>query len=500
MVDNDANVAAYAEVRFGAARGMTDAMVITLGTGIGGGVLVGGTVLRGAHGFAAEVGHFQIDPNGPMCACGERGHWEAMASGNALGEDGREAAARAATCRACCTPSTARSTRSAARTSRTPPAPARPTRSRSSTRTRSTSRSASSGLANIFDPAVIAIAGGLVNDGDLFLAPITRHFLGHIEGHDYRPTPEHRPRAARRAGGRHRRRRRVALDAPTPGCRERVGAVVKVGLTLPSFTEDPETPLRVAAAAEAAGVDGIFVYDHLFRIGRNGEMRPALECMALLGAVAAETTRITLGTLVVRATLRPPTTLATALDTVVRIAGPRLVVGLGAGDEESRPEMETFGLPMGTETDRVKRLRASLREIADRPYPAWVGGRARHVGLVAAESAKGWNRWGLDPEEFAVEAAEVASLVRRLNPDPDVVHHELGWPRGARRRRRCRGREGRAARRGRRHHRRRSAHRRADARPLPRRRRRLGDPRAGRRRGPRRTPTIIGEELCPRLR
>jgi alkanesulfonate monooxygenase SsuD/methylene tetrahydromethanopterin reductase-like flavin-dependent oxidoreductase (luciferase family) len=194
---------------------------------------------------------------------------------------------------------------------------------------------------------------------------------------------------------------------------------VKVGLTLPSFTEDPETPLRVAAAAEAAGVDGIFVYDHLFRTGRNGEMRPALECMALLGAVAAETSRITLGTLVVRATLRPPTALAVALDTVMRIAGPRLVVGVGAGDEEARPEMETFGLPMGTEHDRVKRLRASLREIADRPYPAWVGGRARHVGLVAAESAKGWNRWGLDPDEFAVEAAEVASLVRRLNPDPD---------------------------------------------------------------------------------
>jgi len=194
---------------------------------------------------------------------------------------------------------------------------------------------------------------------------------------------------------------------------------VKVGLTLPSFTEDPEIPLRVAAAAEAAGVDGIFVYDHLFRIGRNGEMRPALECTALLGAVATETTRITLGTLVVRATLRPAPTLATALDTVVRIAGPRLVVGIGAGDEESRPEMETFGLPMGTETDRVKRLRASLREIADRPYPAWVGGRARHVGLVAAEGARGWNRWGLGPDAFALEAAEVASLVRRLNPDPD---------------------------------------------------------------------------------
>jgi alkanesulfonate monooxygenase SsuD/methylene tetrahydromethanopterin reductase-like flavin-dependent oxidoreductase (luciferase family) len=201
---------------------------------------------------------------------------------------------------------------------------------------------------------------------------------------------------------------------------------MKVGLTLPSFVEDPETPLRVAAAAEAAGVDGVFVYDHLFRLGRNGAMRPALECTALLGAVAAETSRITLGTLVVRATLRPPATLASALDTVVRIAGPRLVVGIGAGDEESRAEMETFGIAMGTEADRVKRLRASLREIADRPYPAWVGGRARHVGLVAAESARGWNRWGLRVDAFAAEAAEVASLVRKLNPDPGAFTTSWG--------------------------------------------------------------------------
>ena len=109
--------------------------------------------------------------------------------------------------------------------------------------------------------------------------------------------------------------------------------------------------------------------------------------------------------------------------------------------------METFGLPMGTEHDRVKRLRASLREIADRPYPAWVGGRARHVGLVAAESAKGWNRWGLDPDAFAVEAAEVASLVRRLNPDPDSFTTSWGGLVVLDRRRRRRAREGRAARR-----------------------------------------------------
>jgi alkanesulfonate monooxygenase SsuD/methylene tetrahydromethanopterin reductase-like flavin-dependent oxidoreductase (luciferase family) len=200
---------------------------------------------------------------------------------------------------------------------------------------------------------------------------------------------------------------------------------VKVGLTLPSFTEDPEIPLRIAKEAEAAGVDGIFVYDHLFRVGAGGERRPALECTALLGALATETTTIAFGPLVVRASLRPPATLAVALDTVARIAGPRLVVGMGAGDEQSRSEMETFGLPMGTETDRVTRLRASLRELRDRPYPTWVGGRARHVGLVAAEGANGWNRWGATADEFGTEAAEVRTLADRLNPTP--AHFTMSW-------------------------------------------------------------------------
>jgi alkanesulfonate monooxygenase SsuD/methylene tetrahydromethanopterin reductase-like flavin-dependent oxidoreductase (luciferase family) len=182
---------------------------------------------------------------------------------------------------------------------------------------------------------------------------------------------------------------------------------VKVGLTLPSFVEDPEIPIAVAHAAEAAGVDGVFVYDHLFRLDREGNQRPAIECLALLGALAAETERITIGTLVVRATLRPPATLAAALDTVERIAGPRLVVGIGSGDEESRPEMETFGLPMGSVDDRLAALEHAVRALAHRPYPTWVGGRAARVGPVAAAFGGGWNRWGLGRDAFAAEAARV---------------------------------------------------------------------------------------------
>jgi alkanesulfonate monooxygenase SsuD/methylene tetrahydromethanopterin reductase-like flavin-dependent oxidoreductase (luciferase family) len=194
---------------------------------------------------------------------------------------------------------------------------------------------------------------------------------------------------------------------------------VRVALTLPSFVEDPEVPIGVARAAEAAGVHGVFVYDHLFRTNAKGDLRPAIECTALLGAVAAETRRISIGTLVARATLRPPASLAAALDTAARIAGRRLLVGIGAGDEESRPEMETFGLPFGSEADRVMALRAALRVVRGRGYPVWVGGRARHIGLVAAEGADGWNRWGGSPESFARELGEIMGLCERLGTAPE---------------------------------------------------------------------------------
>src|SRR5690349_16424539 len=94
VVDNDANVAALGEVTYGAAIGAKDALMVTLGTGIGGGIILDGKVLRGAHGFAAEIGHITVQRGGPVCACGEEGHWEAIASGNALGRIAREVVER----------------------------------------------------------------------------------------------------------------------------------------------------------------------------------------------------------------------------------------------------------------------------------------------------------------------------------------------------------------------------------------------------------------------
>ena len=91
-VGNDADAAAWAEYRYGAARGADLALMITLGTGIGGGIVIEGRLQRGAHGVAGEWGHMRVVPDGRLCACGNRGCWEQYASGTALGQTAREVA------------------------------------------------------------------------------------------------------------------------------------------------------------------------------------------------------------------------------------------------------------------------------------------------------------------------------------------------------------------------------------------------------------------------
>src|SRR5262249_12336123 len=175
----------------------------------------------------------------------------------------------------------------------------------------------------------------------------------------------------------------------------------RLGVTLPSFRDAPAPALAVATTAEAAGLDGVFAYDHLFRTAPDGTLRPALELLALMGAVAAETHRIAIGSLVARATLRPPAVLAQGLDTGARSAGrERVLATIGSGDEESRDEMERFGLHYGTVSDRVQALRNTVETVRDRGYPVWVGGHDPAVRECAAAHADGWNRWGGSAAKF----------------------------------------------------------------------------------------------------
>ena len=191
---------------------------------------------------------------------------------------------------------------------------------------------------------------------------------------------------------------------------------MKLGLTLPSFQDDPELVIEIAQAADRAGVDGVFVSDHLFRAGKDG-IRPALECTTMMGAVAAETTRIALGPLVARASLRPPATLAAALDTVARIAPGRLVATLGAGDSQSRAENESFGLDFASEAERLEALEHTVRAVRERGYPGWVGGTSFAVRLLAVAEAEGWNRWGAEPARLAQELEAIREQLETASTD-----------------------------------------------------------------------------------
>lgn len=93
LVENDANAAGWAEHRFGAAKDASDMLMVTLGTGIGGAVVTGSTLVRGANGFASEIGHLRFVPDGLPCGCGRLGCWEQYASGTALARGARHAAA-----------------------------------------------------------------------------------------------------------------------------------------------------------------------------------------------------------------------------------------------------------------------------------------------------------------------------------------------------------------------------------------------------------------------
>ncbi|MCF2531244.1 ROK family glucokinase [Yinghuangia soli] len=93
VVENDANAAAWAEVRFGAGVGHDDVVCLTVGTGIGGAIVQDGRLVRGRHGIAGEPGHMRVVPDGLPCGCGNYGCWEQYASGNALTRFARERAA-----------------------------------------------------------------------------------------------------------------------------------------------------------------------------------------------------------------------------------------------------------------------------------------------------------------------------------------------------------------------------------------------------------------------
>src|SRR4051812_18034215 len=188
-VDNDATCATWAEVKLGAARGADEAFMVTLGTGIGGGVVTNGVLQRGANGFAGEPGHMVVDPRGPPCPCGRRGCWERFASGSGLGRLAREAA------------ESGRGGRFLALAGGDPdgargghvPTGAMEGDAAALDVFREFGWWAALGIANlvnVLDPEVVVVGGGLVTAGEILMGPIREAFPSLVLASAQRPHVE----------------------------------------------------------------------------------------------------------------------------------------------------------------------------------------------------------------------------------------------------------------------------------------------------------------------
>ncbi|UED83717.1 ROK family glucokinase [Streptomyces profundus] len=200
VVENDANAAAWGEYRFGAGAGHDDVVCITLGTGLGGGIIIGGKLHRGRFGVAGEFGHLRVVPDGLLCGCGSQGCWEQYASGRALVRYARQ--------RAHATPENAelllgmgdgtpegiegRHVSDAARQGDRVAVDS----------FRELARWAGAGLADLaslFDPSAFIVGGGVSDEGDLVLEPIRKSFRRWLVGGRHRP---HAQVLAAQLGGR----------------------------------------------------------------------------------------------------------------------------------------------------------------------------------------------------------------------------------------------------------------------------------------------------------
>jgi glucokinase len=191
LLDNDANATAWAELRFGAAQGFRQVICITLGTGIGGALVMDGAVFRGANGMAGEFGHMQVVPDGRRCECGNRGCWEQYSSGNALVREARELVEAESPVAA----------RLRELVNDDPGQLTGPVVTRAAQEgdrvaveiLRGVGTWLGTGLAGLaagFDPELIVVGGGVAAAGDLLLGPAREALSQSLTGRGFRPDPQ----------------------------------------------------------------------------------------------------------------------------------------------------------------------------------------------------------------------------------------------------------------------------------------------------------------------
>ena len=170
---------------------------------------------------------------------------------------------------------------------------------------------------------------------------------------------------------------------------------MKIGVTLPQFSADAGSVLAAARQVEESGLDGVFVFDHLWPLGQPD--RPALSALPLVGALLADTSSLAVGTLVARIGLLPDDVLVSSLTTAANLAPGRFVAGLGTGDNSSRAENHAYGLDYPPASARIQALGRCLEALAGSDMPVWVGcgdGSSPAMLDLARHHGASVNLWG----------------------------------------------------------------------------------------------------------
>ena len=191
VVENDANAAAWGEYRFGAGRGFDHLVCVTVGTGIGGGIVLDGRLYRGRYGIGAEFGHMQVVPNGRRCGCGQRGCWEQYCSGRALLHEAREIAdVQKDWGKRLLELGDGRPEGIEALEVTTAAQEGDPAALACFEAVGSSLGQGLADLASTLDPAVFVIGGGVADTGELLLAPARRVYAERLTGTTHRPHAE----------------------------------------------------------------------------------------------------------------------------------------------------------------------------------------------------------------------------------------------------------------------------------------------------------------------
>jgi glucokinase len=191
VIENDANAAAWGEFTFGAGEDVSDSLLVTVGTGVGGGIVLNGELHRGAFGVAAEIGHMRVVPGGRICGCGNRGCWEQYASGTALVRDTRDQAREGSLIARTLVDRAGGDVDAITGPLITQAAHEGDAFARE--QLASLGRWLGEGIASlaaVLDPAVVVLGGGVSEAGDLLLGSVREHFRANLTGRHYRPELE----------------------------------------------------------------------------------------------------------------------------------------------------------------------------------------------------------------------------------------------------------------------------------------------------------------------